>query len=165
MKYKNIIYGLESPDDGKVYYIGKSSKGLTRPYSHRKRSHSKELTEWIRTLSSDPIVKIFEQVDNEYDLLERERYWINDMRLKRQPLLNKSMPTVRQLRFADYQVGRFVQEQRKLNKLTQREFADKAGLGLRFVRDLEQGKESCRLDKVLQALYMFGATLVPVVKT
>jgi hypothetical protein len=48
--------------------------------------------------------------------------------------------------------------------LTQPEFALKAGLGLRFVRELEQGKESCRMDKILQALQMFGATLVPVLK-
>ena len=37
----------------------------------------------------------------------------------------------------------------------------RAGLGLRFVRDLEQGKETVRLDKVNQALQMFGMEAVP----
>lgn len=37
----------------------------------------------------------------------------------------------------------------------------RSGLGLRFVRDLEQGKESVRMDKVNQALAMFGMEAVP----
>jgi y4mF family transcriptional regulator len=43
--------------------------------------------------------------------------------------------------------------------LTQEEFAMRAGLGLRFVRELEQGKKTLRVDKVNQALEMFGAKL------
>jgi len=46
----------------------------------------------------------------------------------------------------------FVKERRKTFGLTQRELADRAGVGLRFIRDLEQGKESLRLDKVNQVL-------------
>ena len=45
--------------------------------------------------------------------------------------------------------------------LTQEEFAVRSGLGLRFVRELEQGKETVRLDKVNQALRMFGMQAVP----
>lgn len=41
-------------------------------------------------------------------------------------------------------------------KLTQPELAEKAGVGLRFIRELEQGKESLRLDKVNQVLQLFG---------
>lgn len=37
----------------------------------------------------------------------------------------------------------------------------RSGLGLRFVRELEQGKETVRLDKVNQALRMFGMQAVP----
>ncbi len=37
----------------------------------------------------------------------------------------------------------------------------RSGLGLRFVRDLEQGKETVRMDKVNQALRMFGMKAVP----
>lgn len=46
--------------------------------------------------------------------------------------------------------------QRKQSGLTQEEFAMRSGLGLRFVRELEQGKETVRMDKVNQALAMFG---------
>lgn len=41
-------------------------------------------------------------------------------------------------------------------KLTQPELAEKAGVGLRFIRELEQGKETLRLDKVNQVLRLFG---------
>lgn len=50
----------------------------------------------------------------------------------------------------------FVKEKRKSVKLTQPELAGKAGVGLRFIRELEQGKETLRLDKVNQVLQLFG---------
>lgn len=50
----------------------------------------------------------------------------------------------------------FVKKRRGLAKLTQPELAAKAGVGLRFLRELEQGKESLRLDKVNQVLQLFG---------
>lgn len=50
----------------------------------------------------------------------------------------------------------FVKEKRNSAKLTQQELAEKAGVGLRFVRELEQGKETLRLDKVNQVLQLFG---------
>lgn len=58
-------------------------------------------------------------------------------------------------------IGTFVKEERKKAGLTQEEFAVRSGLGLRFVRELEQGKETVRLDKVNQALAMFGKVTVP----
>lgn len=53
----------------------------------------------------------------------------------------------------------FVKQKRKQNKLTQPELALKAGVGLRFVRDLEQGKSTLRMDKVNDVLRLFGDTL------
>ena len=55
----------------------------------------------------------------------------------------------------------FIEERRKAFGLTQRELADRAGVGLRFVRDLEQGKASLRLDKVNQVLALFGRRMEP----
>ncbi len=54
------------------------------------------------------------------------------------------------------ELANFVKTRRKLVKLTQPELAEKAGVGLRFIRELEQGKESLRLDKVNQVLQLFG---------
>ena len=52
--------------------------------------------------------------------------------------------------------GKQIQALRKKAKLTQEEFAKRVGVGLRFVRDLEQGKSSVRLDKVNQVLEFLG---------
>jgi len=60
-------------------------------------------------------------------------------------------------------IALFVKQKRKQLKITQPELAEKAGVGLRFVRELEQGKETLRLDKVNQVLALFGA-LVGVIK-
>jgi y4mF family transcriptional regulator len=61
----------------------------------------------------------------------------------------------------------FVKAKRKSVKLTQPELAEKAGVGLRFIRELEQGKETLRLDKVNQVLQLFGYQVgaVPMKKT
>lgn len=58
-------------------------------------------------------------------------------------------------------IARFVKENRKKEGLTQEEFAIRSGLGLRFVRELEQGKETLRMDKVNVALAMFDMETVP----
>jgi y4mF family transcriptional regulator len=53
-------------------------------------------------------------------------------------------------------LSEFVKDKRKAVKLTQPELAQKAGVGLRFIRELEQGKKTLRLDKVNQVLRLFG---------
>ena len=58
-------------------------------------------------------------------------------------------------------IGEYIKQERKKAGLTQEEFAMRSGLGLRFVRELEQGKETVRLDKVNQALAMFEKEAVP----
>lgn len=56
---------------------------------------------------------------------------------------------------------KFIKSRRKLLGLTQQELAVKAGVGLRFIRELEQGKETLRLDKVNQVLQLFGHEMIP----
>jgi y4mF family transcriptional regulator len=56
----------------------------------------------------------------------------------------------------------FIKQKRSISGLTQPELAEKAGVGLRFVRELEQGKETLRLDKVNQLLHLFGYEMGPV---
>ena len=59
-------------------------------------------------------------------------------------------------------IADFVRQKRKLYKMTQRELADRAGVGLRFIRELETGKPTLRLDKVNIVLDLFGHKLAPV---
>lgn len=61
--------------------------------------------------------------------------------------------------------GKYVKEMRKRYHLTQMDLSEKSGVGLRFVRDLEQGKTTLRMDKVNQVLNLFGTELAPVQQT
>ena len=56
----------------------------------------------------------------------------------------------------DREIAAFVKEMRKKFNLTQVDLADKSGVGLRFVRELEQGKQTLRMDKINQVLRLFG---------
>lgn len=56
----------------------------------------------------------------------------------------------------------FVKQRRRLLRLSQPDVAAKAGVGLRFVRELEQGKATLRLDKVNAVLQLFGHEVGPV---
>ena len=62
-------------------------------------------------------------------------------------------------------LANIIKEKRKQTGLTQQDLALKSGLGLRLVREIEQGKTSMRMDKVNQLLALFGMELVPAPKT
>lgn len=59
-------------------------------------------------------------------------------------------------------LSQFVKQRRKFLGLTQEDLSFKSGVGLRFVRDLEQGKQSLQMDKVNQVLSLFGHELGPI---
>jgi y4mF family transcriptional regulator len=61
-------------------------------------------------------------------------------------------------------LSKFIKEKRNLAQLTQQALALKAGVGLRFIRDLEQGKTNLQMDKVNQVLSLFGHEMAPVKK-
>ncbi len=61
-------------------------------------------------------------------------------------------------------LAKYVKEMRQEYGLTQVELSLKSGVGLRFVRDLEQGKETLRLDKVNQVLSLFGSEMGPIMR-
>lgn len=56
----------------------------------------------------------------------------------------------------DRAIAEFVKEMRRRYDLTQVDLSEKSGVGLRFVRDLEQGKQTLRMDKLNQVLNLFG---------
>lgn len=58
-------------------------------------------------------------------------------------------------------IAGFVKSQRKKLKMSQKDLVSKAGVGLRFIRDLEQGKQTLCLQKVNQVLSLFGHVLAP----
>ena len=56
-------------------------------------------------------------------------------------------------------LSEYIKQKRKKNGLSQVELAERAGVGLRFVRELEQGKQTLRMDKVNAVLALFGKEL------
>ncbi|MEI6889388.1 MAG: type II toxin-antitoxin system Y4mF family antitoxin [Bacteroidales bacterium] len=59
-------------------------------------------------------------------------------------------------------LAKFVKTRRKEVKLTQEEFAERAGVALTVIRKIEQGKTNLNMDKVNYVLCMFGHELAPV---
>jgi y4mF family transcriptional regulator len=57
------------------------------------------------------------------------------------------------------ELNQFVKDKRKSLGLTQEELSFKAGVGLRFIRELERGKPTLQMDKVNQVLKLFGFEL------
>jgi len=58
------------------------------------------------------------------------------------------------------QLASTLKQLRKEHNLTQEELAMKSGVGLRFIRDLEQGKPTLRLDKVNQVFVLFEYEII-----
>ena len=53
-------------------------------------------------------------------------------------------------------LGEMIRQTRKEQRLTQEQLAATTGVGIRFIRELEQGKESCHIGKALQVVAMLG---------
>ncbi len=53
-------------------------------------------------------------------------------------------------------LGKIIRQTRKEQGLTQEQLAATTGVGVRFIRELEQGKESCHIGKALQVVAMLG---------
>ena len=74
----------------------------------------------------------------------------------------KNRRTLEEIKTEIGPIAVFVRSERKQLGYTQQEFATRVGIGLRFLKDLELGKKSVRLDKVNQVLNYFGAEASPV---
>ncbi len=56
-------------------------------------------------------------------------------------------------------LGLLIRQERKAQKLTQEQLAGLTGVGVRFVRELEAGKESCQIGLALQVAASLGLTV------
>lgn len=59
------------------------------------------------------------------------------------------------------EIGTYIKAKRKDFGLSQAELAERATVGIRFIKELEAGKKTVRLDKVNQVLNLFGEELSP----
>ena len=63
------------------------------------------------------------------------------------------------MKYTTQQIGRLIRDTRKKLGVTQKALALTSGTGLRFVIDLEKGKETCEIGKALTILHTLGIKL------
>lgn len=167
----NLIYSLYCPINNVPVYVGKSSVGTIRPFEHiKEKSHSKKVNEWVANLKKcgvQPILLILESDFKEEYMDSKEQYWIHRMLNDGHILLNQInvSPVFFAVKEFDREIEQdflsevrmFIKAQRKTHKLTQQELAAKAGVGLRFLRELEQGaKSNFNTESIHKILKLFG---------
>lgn len=167
----NLIYALYCPINNIPVYIGQSSVGINRPFNHiKEKSHSKKVNEWVNGLkqvNSHPVLVILESEFKEEYLNSKEQYWIQKFLNEGNILLNQQnvSPSFYEIALfnkdnnQDFlsEIRLFIKAKRKMLKLTQVDLAKKAGVGLRFLRELEQGKKDNFSTKSIQkVLMLFG---------
>lgn len=169
---KRFIYALCCPFTNDIHYIGKTTNGMTRPLQHISQSSSVKVKEWVDDLKNigyAPIIKIIESVSIEDNLDAKERHWIQYYVNKNALLLNINLVSpilvkhnIDELLGKGELMGRlskFVKEKRKQVKLTQVQFAEKAGVALTVIRKIEQQKTNYNINSLIQVLKMFGCTI------
>jgi DNA-binding XRE family transcriptional regulator len=171
MQKQRLIYALCCPFTDNVHYIGKSTRGMTRPFIHLNNSHSEKIREWVHDLdliNNKPNIKVLEYLSDELDIDHRERFYIQKYLNEGALLLNSNLIKPITISYninessADIDIlsiAKFIKERRKSNKLTQEEFADKTCIALSVIRKIEQGKMNINLDSLLKVLSVFGVTI------
>jgi y4mF family transcriptional regulator len=168
---KFYVYQHIDPQTKKVFYVG---KGTGRRANDTNRNNMWKM--YVKQLEARGLtfcVNVIHICDDEADALKKEsdaiRYEISsgniltnsqvsnivDEAIVSALMSDDSMPS------SSLSISEFVKRKRKALGYTQPQLADRAGVGLRFLRDLERGKLSLRIDKINAVLIMFGSCLVP----
>ena len=151
MVVNNIIYALFCPISKVPVYIGLSKNGISRPWEHIvEKSHSTEVNLWVKYLNENlnerPTIVVLDYSDSEDLLKDKEKFWIQKYISEGYTLLNmthvKSGYFIYTNRYNEEDplkfVRMYIKEKRKFHKLTQEELSKKAGVGIRFLREVEQ---------------------------
>ena len=166
-----LIYALKCPFTKEIHYIGKSTSGMIRPSAHFKNSHSNKIKEWVEELSNlgqKPEISVLTYVSEQSDIDEIENLYITKYVNKGCKLLNSiKIKPVTILPISEEKdpygmksIGAFIKSRRKLVGLTQKDFANRCGVGLRFIREIEGNKKNnFNTETVNQVLAMFGHKL------
>lgn len=160
---KWYVYAHTNPINGETFYIGKGTgkRGLT---IESRNSQWKRYVQRLELTGVTYSVHILHICSTNEEALDLERIEIHSRLGAFQPLLNKIIPQKKEYPpvFTDTsELIHFVRLKRRSLKLTQKQTSERAGVGLRFIRELEAGKQTLRMDKVNEVLRLFGSKLVP----
>jgi hypothetical protein len=179
MSRDRLIYALKCPITNEVHYIGKTEKGLTRPFQHLKDSHNDKIREWVKDLSiidHRPVVDVIEYIEDHIDIDAREYYYIQKYTNDGHKLLNYVLisPVViksnleelledRHMEWVE-ELSEVIRERRKNLNLHQDRISDLAGIALTVVRKIEQKKTNFVFSKLVELLNILGLELQVVPK-
>jgi y4mF family transcriptional regulator len=165
---KCYVYAHINPLTGKVFYIGKGTGQRLNSGDRNKKWRMFVSSLYSEGLSYEQ--KILHICESEEEAFKLEAAEIIKHLKVGCLLLNNQVPegNIEKLVQLDIEarkgstiISSYIKRKRKELKITQPELARKAGVGLRFVREMEQGKKTLRMDKVNQVLQLFGTYLVP----
>ena len=169
----NLVYVLQCPTTNNPVYVGKTKVGIKRPYMHiKEKSHSEKVNLWVKSIKDDgyePTLNILENLVTDDLLSAKELFWINYFLSKGYSLLNQQgiEPLLLNAKIIEYtsehdqdylaDIRTYIKYNRKLSNLSQKDLSDKSGVGLRVIRDLEQGtKTNFNTDVIFKILKLFG---------
>ena len=167
----NFIYALHSPFSHRPIYVGKTTRGMERPFDHIKdKTHNKKVQEWVRvlkTLGKNPVIVILEHGFDTVLIDAKEQFWIEYYTRKGNDLLNIQYVTSEMVQDGDFfesdlndplgDIRMYIKKRRKLLNLTQLDLSKKSGIGLRFIREVEQdAKTTFRMDTLIKLLMCVG---------
>lgn len=178
---KNIVYSLKYPGSEIPVYIGKSSDGVGFFYERiENKLESEKVLEWVSILKKDgcnPTVQILDE-DNGEMIDAKLEFWINHYTTRGYYLLNHEHISAMVLDkivpvsnpecdpHDDYMrdIRQYIRSRRKLIGISQIELSKKSGVGLRFLRDLEQGvPRNFSTDSLMKVLRCVGRVKLGVV--
>ena len=176
MKIKYYVYSHIDPISKLPFYVGKGLINRVNSPKNRNR-YWKAHVEFLNSKDLTYEVKIIASYEDDKEATARESLEI-DLAIKRGCLLtNIEIPQKHHMEVIQSAIkdeflrplsietiSLFVKNKRKDCGLSQIQLSDRSGLGVRFIRDLEQGKPTLRLDKVNEVLVFFGSCLVPYLK-
>lgn len=171
----NIVYVLNCPITKKPVYVGKSTQGVERPFTHiAEKSHSDKVNRWVKYLKEmgkQPEVFLVENDVNNELLNAKETFWINYYITKGNLLLNQSGidPALLFKHNTDdvedplRDIRSYIINKRKQFKLTQSELSEKAGVALTVIRKIEQGKNNINMDSLFKVLKILGNVKIGII--
>lgn len=167
------VYSHVNPVTGNPFYIGKGVGSRCHDKSGRTPAW-KLLVKGMADRGITYEVRILSMCKDEMEAFQKEREAIQERLEAGCILVNKvvGLPEGDNFILADSEyvpdewnrsgtLATFVRTKRKSCKLTQEQIADRAGVGLRLLREIEAGKPTLRIDSVNQVLHLFGYEMAP----
>lgn len=158
----HYVYLHKDPVTKQIFYVGKGMGDRGYSTQGRNKDWNCKRSEILEKHGIDREVEVVFVHSDESKVFEVEAMEIYKATLMGHQLTNimRPEPGTQPMENFSQSIGGIVKYHRKKLGQSQKQFADRCGVGLRFIRELEQGhKTTMRFDKINIVLAMFGLTL------